>query len=710
VASRIRALQCVAATLLIVCTVLSSGALASPFLSVEIETALSDRAEFLRQAGLTDGDFLTLNSQTERSHAEIEGAILRLGRTGNVWHHYILGLIDDDGERAGALYGRALSAAGRDAGVLWLLGLEFIRYGELPWAVASFEALERSILTGGGSAAPLLSQQLMLMGNALSARYPERARFCYTWAKRFDTNQPWWLYKTGGVDFPRNVIATAPAFLSESANIIAQSWYAQLALVRGTWRFLGLTIFIFACAIFLVLATKYLPQGVHPIGDGLFGRASLRFRTVSSVIIVLSALIIGILPTLWVIAFLICRFTNAAEKKLLMLACALLALSPLDYYVTTFLQRGANHDSPPVLLERAIREGFSDDLHNMAVAKTREKPNNPTLRLALAVSASKQQDLNLGTSAINEALRLAPDDRMAQMYAGNISFLRGDKEGMERHYGSILRQHSCPRAKFNLAQAYVADGGFTSVDMITEAAQINRTLISEYMRVNENQFSGNPPPLRRVMQPSLTPGYFWGRLLLADAGEIFEAREGAAGVNPLAAFVVSALLLAILAAMNITLWNPNKPRARKYFVCRVCGRLICKKCRKGTLCADCHKACVDAHNNAAAMHNLQMKHQDSAQLRRDITKCVLGALVPGAGRLYKGESVVGPTLVMLVSSAIFAACYCAFTFTTAYPKNTVINPLYFVSVLLIYNLAAAIKQCVGLASTLKMRAKMSAKV
>jgi len=705
--NRTRAFWRGAAALALVCA-FSQAARASPFLSAEIEAALSARAEVLRQVSLAEGDFIALPKWLESNDGQefanrLNGMSGVLGR--DPWYNYLRGMASGDEERAEGFYGRALSEAS-DAGTLWLLGVEFIRYGRFPRAADCFEAIEKRVFAMGGSSAPFLSQQLMLLGNNIIAdRGPRQAAFCYNWAKRFDAGQCWWLYRKGAIDFPNNVVSTAPAFIEEAGGLIITSWRAQLALISGAYRFCGAALFIFSCAVILVFAVKYLPSGAHPLGDTLFGGASPRFRVISSVVVVLSVLFIGILPAMWVIAFVVCRFLSAGEKKLLVAVCVILAFSPLDFYATKFLRRHADPSSPATLLDRAIREGYSNDLHVLATECARKRPGNCAARLALAVSATKKGEYKAAADAVGDALRIAPDDPVALMYAGNIAFLTGDAEGIERYYGNILKQNpTSAEAKFNLAQAYFSTSSFTATDMMAEAAKINPELIDNYMQANEQYFSGDPPPLRRIMQPRLSPAYFWGRLFLTDPGEALDAGDAPSKFSPATAFGLSAALLIALLIVDSALRKDMK-KARKYFTCRVCGRLLCRKCRKGTMCSDCYRECLDSQNNAAAMYNLQKRYHDRAQLRKDVTQCVLGALVPGAGGFYKEEAVFKPAMAVFVSSMIYAAVYCVLTFHTTYPSRVVFNLIYLVPILLIYNFVAIVKQCLWLARIFKARAQ-----
>ena len=702
----IRAFWCVFVVLWAVC-LFPSDARASPYLSSEIDIALSARVGFLQNLGLTEKDFLSFDSWiAARDAGQFSLNLADLGETHSPWYYYISGYITE-GEIAGAHYGQAVASAADDPGTLWLLALEFIRHNHLQWAAHTLTALEKNMFARGGTAfAPFLSMQLMLMGNA--AVSPEQANFCYEWAKHFDAEQPWWLYRKSLAAFPRNVISTAPSFIADAVNVLLTSWRAQLALLYEAYRFISVTLLIFICALFLIFAAKHLSSGVHPVGDTLFSSASPRFRTISSIVVVLSLLPLGLQPVMWAIAFLAYRFLNSGEKKLLIAACVLLAVSPLNFYTQRFLQRGTVPASSAVLLDRALREGYSVGLYNAVYANAQNRPYLHTAQLALAVSAAKGGAYELSATALDKALHLAPLDPVVLLCAGNIAFLKGDIPNMERFYGDLIKkQPNNATARFNFAQAY---DGFAAANMLSEAARLNAGLLSNFSRENERHFSEDGvPPLRRVIWPTVTSGYFWKNLFFANPTEVFEAKS-ATGLNPLAAFSISALLLAVFMALCFTVWSESSnSKVKKYFICRICGRLLCKKCRKGTMCSVCYKECLSSSNNAATMHNLQIKYMGRTQMQKDITRYILGALIPGSDKLFIGETAVKPILLLLLTCAIFAAYYCAFTFRTAYPDAVTVNLLHYVPILLIYNITAIVKQSIWLSETLRLRAKMAGK-
>jgi hypothetical protein len=110
------------------------------------------------------------------------------------------------------------------------------------------------------------------------------------------------------------------------------------------------------------------------------------------------------------------------------------------------------------------------------------------------------------------------------------------------------------------------------------------------------------------------------------------------------------------------------------------------------------------------MYNLQKRYQELAQLRANVLRRALGMFFPGTEQLYKGETLRGPIITLLVTSAIFAALYCALTFHTEYPSKTVVDPIYFAGVLLIYNITAFLKNARGMITVFQNHFKQKVKI
>jgi len=673
--------------LILICAVPQTTA-ASQFWSQEIESALTERGDFLEQIGLADKDFQSVRSQKQLFEDRL--SIQRSSQS--PWYFYLSGLIED--KNSGAFYGQALIRAALDPGALWLLALEFIENNQLQWAANSMAALEKEMFSRGGSAAPLIAQQLLLAGRGFESQSTEQAEFCYTWARRFDSQQYWSQYQRGRL---RSFLPSISALVVEAGSVLSTSWQMQLTFAAQAHRFLRTSLFIFICAIFLVFSLKYLPSGVHYLGDKLFGSsAPPSYRTFSCIVIVLSMLMLGVYTTLWITAFLIRRFLNSNEKKLLTLACVLLVLAPIDNWLANIFLQNTKADSTAVVFDRVNREGFSEELHQLSLSNAQKRPDNYLRQLTLAISAVKGERYNLGADALNRALQLAPNEPMTLLCAGNISFLLDNFDAMEQYYNDLIKKEARnTEAIYNLGQAQLRKTGLAAATLIDEAARIEPAKVNNFVKLNELYFSGDTPQLRSFMQPYISPSFFWGKLFFAEGGTFSQSKItwGGAfwGIGPAVSFTIFIILLIEMFVIEKFFWSGDKLRLRRYFTCKICGQLICRRCRKGMMCSSCHNESIKLHNSAAMINNLQKELQARSVLYRRILKCVLGSFAPGTEKLYEEESVLKPALIIFLSSAVLGAYYWAFTFYSNYPGLTILNPVYFAAVLSLYNIGAVIK-------------------
>ncbi|MDR0305360.1 MAG: hypothetical protein LBI42_00835 [Chitinispirillales bacterium] len=676
--------------LIAVCAWPQNGA-ASQFWFEEIEYALTARTEFLERIDLTDKEFLAVRSKTV-SEKQLFAQNLRQQRgSNNPWYYYLSGTVDE--ENSGEFYGYAVTAAASDPGTLWLLSLEFIRHNELSRAASCMTALEKTMFNLGGAAAPLLSRQLLLAGRTFEKLSAEQADFCYTWAKRFDPDQYWSAFQKGRHNFPAAILSSVSNIIVEATAVTSESFRTQLAFVYQKYRFLRTTLFTFVCAVFLIFSLKYLSNGVHFLGDIIFGKiAPPKFRTISSIFVISATLVFGVYTTLWVIAFMIWKFLSGAEKKLLTLACVILVLAPVDNWITNLFLNNTRPDSTAVVFERVNNEGFSNSLHQLAKENVQKKPENYLSHLSLAISSIKGGDHREAAGALDNALRLAPQDPTALLCAGNISYLLGNIKLSEKYYNDLIKKEPKKSAAlFNLAQI---QEGFEAANLIDRAAKLEPSKVNSFIRLNDLYFSGDNPPLRRLMQPHISPAFFWSKLFFADAKNFFLNSKtwGAAflGFNSAASFAIFISLLIVLLILDKVYWS-NGSRVKKYFTCRICGQLICRRCRKGMMCSSCYKEIDNLHNSASAINNLHKKYKDWTQLRTNFFKCAVGCILPGTDKFFDTEPVLKPALLLFLSSVIWGACYWAVTFQSSYPSRTVLNPVYPVSILLIYNVFAIIR-------------------
>ncbi len=679
------------------------------FWADEIDSALKTRSEFLESIDLTEKDFLSLESWINSQQQQFSKRVSSRAESRAPWYFYLAGVLESQGsESQNTHFKQAIRISSNHPGTLWLLSLEFIRNDQLLWAEESLMELEKSMFSRGGIAAPTISQQLLLAGKRLEPQSKSQAEFCFGWAKQFDPDQSWSALQNARIHFPLEIVESFTS-IGNAFNTISRSWRAQHALAFNLYRLLRTSFIIFILVIAIQLSLNYLPSAVHVLDDKLFSGLPLKYRPLASIAVVLSVVSFGIVPFLWALAFLVRRFLSKGEKSLLTFACLLLTLSPLDNWMYNVFLNSASSSQTPHIFTRVTTEGYSEELHQAALKNARENPSDHLAYLGVAISAVKGEDHNTSAEALRKALQLSPKDPLTLLTAGNISFLLGNHDAVEQYYTALIEKD--PRnleAKFNMGQYQIEKGGsITATDLIDQAARLYPRKVNRFIEKNDIHYSGNSPLLRRLMQPELSPKYFWLKRFLHHGGSLSDSKPlwGASffGLGPIASLILFVLFFASLLFLDRFIWN-SYSKVKELFNCKICGRIICRKCRKGTKCEKCHEESQYVRN-ASSINAQQRAYIDASRKRKNIMKSLFGLTVPGSDKLIKGDKTFSPAIHVMLSCLVLSLYYTSSTFQTRYPQITTINLMIPFSVFMIYNLLFIIKHGLALKKTLTEKKK-----
>lgn len=679
------------------------------FWADEISNSLEARSEFLKGMDLTEKDFLSLESWINSQQQQFSKRVSSRADSRDPWYYYLAGVLEPkESEGQNNHFKQAIRVSSDKPGTLWLLSLEFIRSDQLFWAEEALMKLEKCMFNQGGRAAPVISQQLLLAGRTFEPQSKSQAEFCFGWAKQFDPDQSWSALQNARIHFPMNVVESF-SFIGDAFHTVSRSWRAQHALAFNLYRLLRTTLIIFILVVATILSFRYLPSAIHILDDKLFSGLPLKYRPLASIAAALSVLSFGLVPFLWALAFLIRRFLSKGEKALLTFVCLLLALSPLDNWIYNIFLNSADSSQTPQIFTRVTAEGFSEGLHQAALKNARENPSDHLAYLGVAISAIKGQDHNTSAEALRKALQLSPKDPLTLLTAGNISFLLGNHEAVEQYYTALIEKE--PRnleAKFNMGQYQIERGGsITATDLIDQAARLYPAKVNRFIEKNDIHYSGNSPLLRRLMQPELSPKYFWLKRFLHHGGSLSDSKSlwGASffGLGPVTSLIIFVLLFASLLVFDTFFWNSDS-KVKELFSCKVCGRVICRKCRKGTKCQKCHEESQYVRS-AASISAQQRAYIDRNRKRRNIVKSLFGLTVPGSDKLMKGDKTFSPAMHVMLSCLILSLYYVSFTFRTRYPQITTVNLIIPFSLFLIYNLLFIIKHGLALKQLLSEKKK-----
>ncbi|MFP4679577.1 MAG: tetratricopeptide repeat protein [Chitinispirillaceae bacterium] len=688
------------------CVSVSQG---SQFWADEIGYSLESRDKFLKSIDLTEKDFLSIKSWINSQKQQFSNRISSMGNSDNPWYNYIYGLIQEEGsENQKDLFRKAIRVSSGDPGTLWLLSLEHIRNDQLSWAEESLQGLEKNLFNQGATAAPTISQQLLLAGRTLETQSKSTAEFCYKWAGQFDRTQSWSAFQNARIHFPGKIVTTFTSLI-DGFEVIGRSWRSQHALAFNLYRLLRIAVIIFIIVVFTIFSFKYLPSAIHILDDKLFSGLPLKYRSFASSATVLSLLSFGLLPFLWTIALLTRRFLAKGEKGVMTFICVIMLLSPLDSWVQSIFLDSASMSQTPQIFTRATTEGFSEELHQTALKNARENPSDHLAYLSVSISAIKGNDHNTSAEALRKALQLSPEDPITLLTAGNISFLLGNQNAVEQYYDTLIKKH--PRnleVKFNLGQFQIEKGGsITATELIDQAADLHPAKVNQFIEKNDIYYSGDSPPLRRLMQPELSPFYFWTKRFLHHGGSLTEsgALWGTTffGLGPITSLILFSILFATLLILDSVYWN-NNSRVKELFNCKICGRLICRRCRKGTKCLSCHEESQYVRS-ASSVSAQQRNHLETKRKRKIVLNNLLGLVVPGSDKMFKGDKTFSSLIHIALSSLILSAYITAATLQTRYPQNTTLNLFLPLSILMIYNVFFLIKHGLTLKNVLLVKNK-----
>ncbi len=675
-------------------SLLSSAISASQFWVPDIDSALQARNLFLEDIKLTEQDFSSLqswiNSQQQQFSSRLSTADPR-----SPWYHYLAGLLQPaESENRQSAFQKALALSGKSPGTLWLFSLEFIRSSQFPWAQRSLEALEKEMYISGATSVPTISQQLLLAGNLFEKDSREQSELCYSWAKRFDPQQSWSSLQQVRLCLPQKPV-TALGYTLEATKTLSQSWVAQHSLILHLYRTFRIAAFLFIIVFFAVFVFKYLPSASHFLDDKVFSGLPLRFRSPASIAMLLAFASFGILPLFWILTFFMLRFMSKTEKKLLIALCLLVIFSPVENWIYSKFLHSAGPTSSPTIFTRVNSEGYSTGLHEQAMQNANNNPSDYLAQLSVALSAVKGQDYQLSADALRKALQLSAKDPLTLLSAGNLSFLLGNKDAVEPFYIDLINKH--PRnmlAKFNLGQFQIERGGsINATALIDEAAKINPEKVNSFIMKNDQYFSGDNPSFRKLMQPEISPLYFWTKLFWKHGGTFGASKDiwgnNFLGFSPLVSIFFFLLLFILLMFLDTVVWSKNS-KVKELFKCKVCGRIICRRCRKGTMCQSCHDDSLYS-KTAAALNAQQRLFEEKRHARKLIFRSLFGMIVPGSDELIKGEKLFMPILVTAFSCTVFAVYFTSIFGFTRYPENVTLNLIVLFSFLFLYNFFNLIK-------------------
>ena len=354
-------------------------------------------------------------------------------------------------------------------------------------------------------------------------------------------------------------------------------------------------------------------------------------------------------PNVWVAfallsAALLWRHASPGERNLLKAVMAGMAIMPLALLGEQGMCRHLDATQGISLYNQAFARGAEPQLASKiaapgpsAAAGTFDPEDSLYHMLAGSLWYMKQGNLMRAREASNRALRLFPADPLSLVHAGNLAMIAYDyKEAAARYAAARESDGGLTEAWFNASQAELYSNNSTSHKrFLDKAAEIDPQRVTRFLKDNDELFA-SVPPLRKAMDPMLRPmqawEHTWESLLKLELGTV-AIRSGIFRI-PAPALMGAILLLAL--GLHFRFRNCTQALyGRDLFACRICGRIMCRTCRKGVHCQNCFKA-------VAGIHDARMRDDMVVGMRARVEthslrlQRAIDFAVPGAGGLVAG--------------------------------------------------------------------------
>lgn len=684
---------------LCICRIPTSGAADNRsgicFLDREIRTAVTIRNTVYSQL-MNDSADIDISKWDKKLMQRTKRVLPNIDSCSNAWQPMIKGMLYylDDNEVSESFFGKALSLAEEAPGTTWLLFAEFNRYGLSEWVNTSLVQLEKQILSLGASSAPLLSRQLAHYGIIARMNGDHENAFRYfDWAHRFNPGETRSLKQIVTLSFPfhiRRLIAAAAEYISA----VRRSWNTQLHFVYTFYSFFRQFIIIFILLISLTLCVKYFPRALHKLTHLFPDNVDLRLKIVSVSVATLSFLSFGIIPFLWLVAFLIWKYLSRSERILFGVVIGALILSPVDSAVSDRFFHAISPEEPIQKLSYSLNEGYV--VQRGSLSATLEKNGKISLPLGLSATTDAIKSGNLSTARriIRQLSDNYPNDPVVMEMEGIVHFLSGSidlaKKSFKEAVDTAPRSYS---AIFNLARCHIHLNNATrGMELLEEAAELNPDIVNGFIRKNDEYYSDNWPELRQVLFPDYTPARFWTSIFLPFTKNPATRRTmwglSFLGFSPGVSFVLFLMFLG--AVFFLDRLHRRNQRIRRIFECKYCGRIICRKCTTGILCDSCAGLTryIKEQDTLNQIRNKIVHFHSAAASLRD---SLFNLLLPGCGSLLSAQVNILRFVPLLVCTAIVYTYWFTFLRSASFSWMTAVEAAFIMLPPLLFHLYAAVR-------------------
>lgn len=596
---------------------------------------------------------------------------------GDVWTDFALGLAEERRQAGSgeADLANALRLAAGDAGLAYegarILGDAGLRQRARLWQ----QETHRSMLEKGYMRMPGFAKlELWRAKEAMAQGRFQSARQNLEFAQRLDPFCPWvpiqglvlQVREQGWFSWNLGQMWSTAL----DAFRLLRYYDAQALFLVNASRCLRIGLALFGALGLLTLLARHFTRIAHPLAERLPNAAELRVRYLA-IGMALAGLAVGgagyaLLGIL--AALLLWKHCSREERSILRAVLLGLALIPLLLAWELSMCRHLDARTGANLYHLAWTRGYEQPLAERAAAlRVRTREDSLYRALGLSIQYKKQGNTLRAAEYGREASRIDPNSEFTLLNDGALAMAAFQYGNAAKSFAAARRQ-APDRVEtwFNSSQAELyANHSADHKKYLDRSADVDPAWVTEWLKDNDEHFP-EAPPARKAMDPMLRPGQSWMGAWQSLLELDFLRVKIRAGILE----IPGGALLAAVALAVAGLWfrfrrySPHT-HGRDLFECRICGRIMCRVCRKGVHCGQCFKTVSGVQDNRVRVDLVnRLRHRATLAMVR--TGSVLNSLFPGIGQLYLGKGG-GRFLWPLAISLLFGCAWGLFHPIMEYP-------------------------------------------
>jgi tetratricopeptide (TPR) repeat protein len=565
-----------------------------------------------------------------------------------LWANFALALAAEESKTAGSGGSLAsVSALARgNLGLCYELA-RILGLAGLPKAALALRMeVHRSMLEKGYMRAPDLAKLELWKARQSRSRGEFReARQALDFARRLDPLSPWVPFQNLMLHLRENSpLAWDLGYLwnglGETARFL-RFYDVQAFFLLNLGLCLRVALGIFGAVGVFVLFLRHFPRIAHPWAEKLPGAVELRVRYLAIALVPLSLAVGGagyaVLALLG--AMLLWKHCSSREKSILRMVMFSIALVPLLMMWEQSMRRHLDPRLGVNLYHQSWSRGYERALTDRSVAFPMRTHEDSLFRsLALSLQYKKQGNYLRAAEYGREAAGIEAGNGFVLLNTGNLDMATFEYSKAVSVYAKA--RGTAPdlvETWFNSSQAELYNNNSRDhKKYLDAAADLDAQWVTQWLKDNDENFP-QYPATRKAMDPMLRPGLAWlaSWQSLLDL-DFLRVRLHAGLIEIRGSWLLAAVLAAALALYFRFRQYSRNTHGWDLFECKICGRVMCRTCRKGVHCQNCFKTVAGVQEHRIRFDLISRLRGRSALMTLRIA-FALNAVFPGSGDLFLGK-------------------------------------------------------------------------